>query len=87
MARTYRTYVFGRELPRASRDADVTRMPGAQSDPSIPPCPMCDGHMEIVYDRQTTTVAVCIDCHSGITVPQAAREVVRMKRDGKWHAK
>ncbi len=48
---------------------------------------MCEGRMEIVYDRQTTTVAVCIDCHSGITVPRAARDVARLKRDGKWHVK
>lgn len=87
MARTYRTYVFGRGLSRSDREADVTRLAGAQPDPSIPPCPMCEGRMEIVYDRQTTTVAVCIDCHSGITVPRAARDVARLKRDGKWHVK
>lgn len=41
----------------------------------VPPCPTCAGRMEVVYDRQTAMVAVCVDCHSGITVPRSAHDV------------
>lgn len=48
---------------------------------------MCTGRMEIVYDRQAATVVVCVDCHCGVTIPSAARDVVRLKREGKWEGK
>lgn len=28
--------------------------------------------MELVYDRPTSQVCVCVDCHTGITVPPRA---------------
>jgi hypothetical protein len=28
--------------------------------------------MELVYDRPNTKVCVCVDCHTGITVPAQA---------------
>jgi hypothetical protein len=35
--------------------------------------------MELVYDRPTTKVFVCVDCHSGVTVPPKAWDVARMR--------
>ncbi len=31
--------------------------------------------MELVYDRPTTKVCVCVDCHSSFTVPAKAWSV------------
>ena len=52
----------------------------------IPACPICDGRMEVVYDRHHQIVAVCIDCHTGLTIPRGAREILRLKRDGEGTA-
>jgi hypothetical protein len=49
-----------------------------------PPCPVCRGHMEVVYNRYHQIVAVRVDCHTGLTVPDSSREVARLKREGKW---
>jgi hypothetical protein len=40
--------------------------------------------MELVYDRHNQRVCVCGDCHSGLTVPASAFEVLRLKREKKW---
>ena len=50
----------------------------------LPPYPICEGHMEVVYNRYSQIVAVCVDCHAGLTVPDSSREVARLKREGKW---
>jgi hypothetical protein len=47
----------------------------------LPPCPICAGQLDIVYDRHGQIVAVCSDCHSGVTIPAAARERLRRKSD------
>lgn len=47
-------------------------------------CPICRGKMELVYDRYHQKVVVCMDCRSGLTVPDSAYEVERLKREGKW---
>jgi len=52
--------------------------------PPPPPCPICGGTMEGVYQRYGQTVAVCVDCHSGITIPHAALDVRRLKRENKF---
>lgn len=39
--------------------------------------------MEVVYSRNNQQVSVCTDCHSGITVPGTAWDVVRIKREAK----
>jgi hypothetical protein len=39
--------------------------------------------MELVYDRYNQQVCVCRDCYSGITIPLAAWEIRRIKRDQK----
>ncbi len=56
---------------------------GRESDPSpaIANCPICDGKMEVVYHRNNQQVCVCTDCHSGLTVPNAAWEIARIKRN------
>jgi hypothetical protein len=36
--------------------------------------------MELVYDRLTQQVCVCIECHSGVTIPSTAWDVVKRKR-------
>lgn len=45
----------------------------------IPSCPICGGKMETVYDRPASRVCVCVDCHTGVTVPATAWEVARIK--------
>ena len=50
----------------------------AYAEVAIPACPVCSGHMEVVYDRHEKVV-VCVDCHTGMTVPTRAW-VVRMKK-------
>ena len=50
-------------------------------------CPICYGRMETVYDRHSQRVCVCVDCHSGLTVPDTAWHVVRLKREAKWKVK
>jgi len=56
--------------------------PSSENNPSeqVPPCPVCAGRMETVYDRTTQKVFVCVECHSGLTVPATAWNVARMKR-------
>jgi hypothetical protein len=39
--------------------------------------------MELVYDRLNQQVCVCVDCHSGVSIPSSAWEVQRIKRDAK----
>lgn len=49
----------------------------------IEDCPVCGGKMEVVYNRTQSKVCVCVDCHTGLTVPAAAWRVVRAKREAK----
>lgn len=39
--------------------------------------------MELVYDRFNQQVFVCVECHSGLTIPVTAWEIRRIKRSGK----
>lgn len=59
-----------------------------QSEPealdALAVCPVCGGKLELVYDRRHITASVCIDCHTGITVPTDAWDVARVKRTMKW---
>jgi hypothetical protein len=43
--------------------------------------------MELVYDRHHQKVCVCVDCHSGLTVPATAWEVARVKQQVRRTAK
>jgi hypothetical protein len=38
--------------------------------------------MELVYDRFNQQVCVCVECHSGLTIPAGAWEIQRRKRSG-----
>lgn len=58
-----------------------------EGPPDLPTCPICDGMLEVVFHRHGQMVAVCVDCHSGLTIPAAAREVGRLKREKKWKPK
>lgn len=40
--------------------------------------------MEMVYTRYNQQVCACHDCHTAVTVPSSAYEVLRLKREGKW---
>ena len=55
--------------------------------PALANCPICDGKMEVVYSRNNQQVTVCTDCHSGLTVPAGAWDIVRIKRESKWMPK
>jgi hypothetical protein len=50
-------------------------------------CPVCEGDMEVAYDRYHQKVCVCVDCHTAITVPGSAWEIARIKRETKWMPK
>ena len=58
-----------------------------EQKPAVSECPMCGGGMEVVYQRNNQQVTVCKDCHSGLTVPASAWDVVRIKREAKWMPK
>lgn len=54
------------------------------SDPANPiACPVCEGIMEVVYDRPSQKVFVCADCHSGLTIPAGAWGVQQAKHSAK----
>ena len=53
----------------------------------LPPCLICSGKLEVVYNRYHQKVAVCADCHTGVTVPGSAWTVARLKREGQWNKK
>jgi ssDNA-binding Zn-finger/Zn-ribbon topoisomerase 1 len=55
--------------------------------PAVATCPVCEGRMEVVYARNNQQVSVCTDCHSGLTIPAGAWDVVRIKRESKWMPK
>jgi hypothetical protein len=61
-----------------------TGPPGEELPPACPDCPICGGTLEVVYNRFNQRVSVCQDCHSGLTVPYSAWEVLRLKREKKW---
>jgi hypothetical protein len=41
----------------------------------ISTCPLCGGKMEMAYDRPTTKVSACAECHTSVTVPASAWDV------------
>lgn len=45
----------------------------------LPPCPVCGGTLEVVYNRFRQVVAVCHDCHSGLTIPDHAWRIAHAK--------
>ena len=55
-------------------------MPPSHESPTHPECPVCGGQMELVYERFNQQVCVCVDCHTGLTIPAAAWEVQQKKR-------
>lgn len=75
----------------ALRKVDTTNHPEderrQEAAPVLKACPVCEGQMDVVYERHNQQVLVCVDCHSGLTVPGAAWEVVRIKREAKWMPK
>jgi hypothetical protein len=75
-------------LPKANVPGPVHReRRSGDVKPALAECPICDGHMEVVYNRHNQQVIVCTDCLSGVTVPTGVWEVVRIKREAKWMPK
>ena len=70
---------------RALPDPEDETRPAA--DVTIKTCPVCDGRMELVYDRHHQKVVVCVDCQSGLTVPGTAWDIARIKREARWMPK
>jgi ssDNA-binding Zn-finger/Zn-ribbon topoisomerase 1 len=68
-------------LEAAMRDPDERREQVVK--PAVSTCPVCDGRMEVVYFRNNQQVSVCTDCHSGLTIPAAAWDIIRLKRASK----
>ena len=82
---------LGNDLPNMALEAikpnpDDERR-SAEPQPAVTVCPICGGKMEVVYARNNQNVSVCTDCHSGLTVPGSAWEIVRIKREAKWMPK
>jgi ssDNA-binding Zn-finger/Zn-ribbon topoisomerase 1 len=69
-----------------AKTPDDDRRETAQK-PAVANCPVCDGEMEVVYARNNQQVIVCKDCHSGLTIPRDAWDIVRIKREAKWMPK
>ena len=61
--------------------------PSPEQETTLKTCPICEGRMELVYDRHHQKVVVCVDCQSGLTVPASAWEIARIKRESKWMPK
>ena len=70
------------KFPQASPSAPAELEPEALDAVAV--CPVCGGKMELVYDRRHISASVCIDCHTGITIPTDAWDVARIKRSVKW---
>jgi hypothetical protein len=47
----------------------------------LPFCPLCGGPLELVANRHTQKVCVCIDCRLSINIPARAWDVARAKRE------
>lgn len=74
-----------RTFPHAPRPAPSEPLELEPMD-AVAICPVCGGKMELVYDRRHITASVCIDCHTGITVPTDAWVVAKVKRSLRWAA-
>jgi hypothetical protein len=70
--------------PASSAPREERRQEGTAA---VKACPVCEGAMEIVYDRNSQQVIVCADCHTGVTVPATAWNIARVKREAKWMPK
>jgi hypothetical protein len=55
----------------------------AGSQNGCPVCPICTGRMEVVYNRFNQQVCVCVECHTGLSIPISAWEIQRIKRERK----
>ena len=69
---------------RALPDPEDQKM---EAENTVSTCPVCDGRMELVYDRHHQKVVVCVDCQAGLTIPGSAWEIARIKREAKWMPK
>lgn len=65
------------------RPVDKEKQPTDAPPDAIQECPVCQGRMETVYDRHHQTVCVCVDCHTGVTVPATAWNIARLKGQNK----
>jgi uncharacterized protein YbbK (DUF523 family) len=54
--------------------------PDSRSSKTVPPCPVCGSAVERVYRRFGENVYVCIECHTGITVPRRAWDIADFKK-------
>ena len=61
--------------PDDRRDQDPDDRRRRDVRPVIATCPVCDGRMEVVYARNNQQVSVCIDCHTGLTIPAIAWDI------------
>ena len=72
---------FLRDVPVVLPDA-----PEPEALDAVTVCPVCGGKLELVYDRRHISASVCVDCHTGVTIPTDAWDVARVKRNLKWPA-
>lgn len=56
---------------------------GSNTPREIPPCPTCGGVMDRVYSRFGENVFVCVECHTGMTVPKKAWDIAQVKKKQK----
>jgi hypothetical protein len=72
------------KFPQAIPLAVPAETPELEALDAVTVCPVCGGKMELVYDRRHISASVCVDCHTGITIPTDAWDVARVKRNVKW---
>jgi uncharacterized protein YbbK (DUF523 family) len=53
---------------------------GYHSAKETPSCPICSGVLERVYSRFGENVFVCVECHTGMTVPRNAWDIAAVRR-------
>jgi hypothetical protein len=71
-------YLRYRSRPSALHLAEM-ESPDSEAARKVPPCPVCGAALERVYSRFGDTVYVCIECHTGITVPRRAWDIADVK--------
>lgn len=54
--------------------------PDSDSSRPVPPCPVCGAVIERVYSRFGENVYVCVECHTGISVPRRAWDIADVNK-------
>jgi uncharacterized protein YbbK (DUF523 family) len=53
---------------------------GYRTAKEIRACPICSGVLERVYSRFGESVFVCVECHTGMSVPRNAWDIAAVRK-------